>query len=63
MAQSELAIMWDMVTTEASDSAQFNHVPGGANTLYMDGHVSYNRYPEAFPATAEAAQLVALFAI
>lgn len=63
MAQSEIALMWDMVTTETSDSAQFNHVPGGANTLYLDGHVQYNRYPEAFPATAEAAQLVAFFAI
>lgn len=63
LAQSSLAILWDMVTTETSDSAQFNHVPGGANTLYMDGHVQYNRYPNEFPATAEAAQLVALFAI
>ncbi len=63
IAQSSVPVMWDIVTTETSDSAQFNHLPGGANTLYLDGHVQYNRYPEAFPATAEAAQLVALFAI
>ncbi len=26
-----------------------NHLPGGANVLYMDGHVGYIRYPGAFP--------------
>jgi prepilin-type N-terminal cleavage/methylation domain-containing protein/prepilin-type processing-associated H-X9-DG protein len=24
----------------------FNHVPGGANTLYMDGHVEFVRFPQ-----------------
>ena len=28
---------------------QFNHVPGGANVLFMDGHVEFIRYQEAFP--------------
>ena len=23
----------------------FNHVPGGANVLYMDGHVEFVKYP------------------
>ncbi|NLF57447.1 MAG: hypothetical protein GX580_07405, partial [Candidatus Hydrogenedens sp.] len=22
----------------------FNHIPGGCNILYMDGHVDYQRY-------------------
>ena len=26
-----------------------NHIPGGANILYMDGHVEFIRYPGAFP--------------
>ena len=25
-----------------------HHVPGGANVLYMDGHVKFVRYPEEF---------------
>jgi prepilin-type N-terminal cleavage/methylation domain-containing protein/prepilin-type processing-associated H-X9-DG protein len=43
-AQSSLAIMWDSVATDASF---FNHVPGGSNVLYMDGHVSYLKYNRA----------------
>ncbi len=40
-AQSELPIMWDMLSTKAE---LFNHVPGGANVLYLDGHVKFVRY-------------------
>ena len=49
-AQSELAIMWDSIAPHAS---HFNHIPGGVNSLYMDGHVEYVRYSELnspFPA-------------
>lgn len=38
VAQSDLAIMWDAIAMGAS---MFNHVPGGANVLYLDGHVEY----------------------
>ena len=38
VAQSELPIMWDAI---APGAGMFNHVPGGANVLYLDGHVSY----------------------
>ena len=41
MAQSELSVMWDMLCTKAE---YYNHVPGGANVLYMDGHVAFLRY-------------------
>jgi prepilin-type processing-associated H-X9-DG protein len=41
-AQSEIFIMWDSVSTIPTD---YNHVPGGSNVLYMDGHVSFMRYP------------------
>jgi len=27
----------------------FNHLPGGANVLYLDGHVDYLRYKESYP--------------
>jgi prepilin-type N-terminal cleavage/methylation domain-containing protein/prepilin-type processing-associated H-X9-DG protein len=42
IAQSGLACLFDTV---APDPGRFNHVPGGGNTLYMDGHVEFQRYP------------------
>jgi prepilin-type N-terminal cleavage/methylation domain-containing protein/prepilin-type processing-associated H-X9-DG protein len=41
-AQSEIFVMFDTVSANVAD---FNHVPGGANVLYMDGHVAFVRYP------------------
>ena len=29
----------------------FNHVPGGANVLFMDGHVEFTVYPVRYPVT------------
>jgi len=47
LAQSELAAYWDVLSVAIQD---FNHVPGGSNVLYMDGHVEFIRYPsEDFP--------------
>mgnify|MGYP000486493554 CR=1 FL=1 len=60
-AQSELAVMWDVVAANSSGRAQFNHIPGGANTLYMDGHVQFNRYPSEFPSTQSFAQVGSFF--
>lgn len=53
-AQSTLPVMWDVLgSNEFTDSefgmGGFNHVPGGCNVLYMDGHVSFVRYPGSFP--------------
>ena len=50
-AQSNIPVMWDIVSASVSGNAQFNHIPGGANVLYMDGHVSFLRYPTEFPAS------------
>ena len=48
-AQSEIAVMWDTVSLLPAD---FCHVPGGGNVLYMDGHVEFMRYPsEKMPMT------------
>jgi len=64
VAQSELPIMWDIVAGRVRDEANspehgvsgFNHVPGGANVLYMDGHVAFQKYPGGkFPAHPAAA--------
>ncbi|HPO15886.1 MAG TPA: prepilin-type N-terminal cleavage/methylation domain-containing protein [Candidatus Hydrogenedentes bacterium] len=45
-AQSEIWIMGDLVTT---DVVYFNHVPGGSNFLYLDGHVAFLKYQELGP--------------
>jgi prepilin-type N-terminal cleavage/methylation domain-containing protein/prepilin-type processing-associated H-X9-DG protein len=45
-AQSSLPVMWDQTQAQRNDSVmRFNHIPGGANTLFMDGHVEFIRYP------------------
>lgn len=49
MAQSTIWIMFDRIATMAKE---FNHVPGGANVLYLDGHVEFMRYEEHGPAPA-----------
>lgn len=53
-AQSELPTMWDSFgSNEFSDSGNaavvFNHIPGGCNVLFMDGHVEFVKYPSKFP--------------
>ena len=54
MSQSNLPVMWDTFgngTTSASTGGAtvFNHVPGGCNVLFMDGHATFIRYPGDFP--------------
>lgn len=52
-AQSSMPVMWDQLMTGSGDNEfileklKYNHPPGGANVLYMDGHVEYKRYPDA----------------
>jgi len=56
-AQSNIVTMWDCWATDnsifagaaGSGSAIFNHIPGGSNVLYMDGHVAFVKYGEACP--------------
>jgi prepilin-type processing-associated H-X9-DG protein len=63
MAQTELSVMWDSVWVPArTDSSEpgasyFNHVPGGGNVLYMDGHVSFVRYPGTWPVCKAKVQM------
>ncbi len=57
-AQSSIPIIFDLVSTVPSD---FNHVPGGENVLYMDGHVEFLKFPGRFPATRVFAALTSLF--
>jgi prepilin-type processing-associated H-X9-DG protein len=55
-AQSEIAVMYDTTATDVTQSSTwdttyslYNHVPGGANVLYMDGHVEFLKYPDKYP--------------
>ena len=40
-AQSELPVMWDAIMGMAQ---HYNHIPGGGNVLYLDGHVSFIKF-------------------
>ena len=42
-AQSETFIMLDQFSASGATEF-FNHIPGGCNVLYLDGHVSFVRY-------------------
>ncbi|MFA6242160.1 MAG: prepilin-type N-terminal cleavage/methylation domain-containing protein [Candidatus Hydrogenedentales bacterium] len=51
-AQSEIIVYYDIVNSDPASSrgSAMNHVPGGGNVLYMDGHVSFLKYtPEGEP--------------
>jgi prepilin-type N-terminal cleavage/methylation domain-containing protein/prepilin-type processing-associated H-X9-DG protein len=54
-AQSTLWVMSDVVSTLASE---FNHIPGGCNVLYMDGHVDFVTYPGNAPVARGVANLM-----
>ncbi len=57
-AESQLPVMfdawsdkgiWDAVGRNESGVSKFNHVPGGSNCLYMDGHVEFIKYKSKYP--------------
>jgi prepilin-type N-terminal cleavage/methylation domain-containing protein/prepilin-type processing-associated H-X9-DG protein len=57
-AQSEVFTLWDKVSTEPS---AFNHIPGGSNVLYLDGHVEFIKYTERAPVIAPTAVFTGAF--
>jgi prepilin-type processing-associated H-X9-DG protein len=44
--QSQLVLMFDQGSTFVEG---FNHIPGGSNLLFLDGHVEFEKYPGQFP--------------
>jgi len=56
-AQSSVPVMWDQVAVNVERDG-FNHLPGGSNVLYMDGHAAFVRYPGEHPVTRAFATLV-----
>lgn len=57
ISQSAYAVMFDRVDT---DPKGFNHLPGGGNVLYMDGHTEFVKYPGEFPISRAWAGMVDL---
>ncbi|OQB36912.1 MAG: Type II secretion system protein G precursor [Candidatus Hydrogenedentes bacterium ADurb.Bin179] len=62
LAESTVPVLWDAfaqsfdgITSSnrgfGEGVANFNHVPGGANVLYMDGHVQFVLYRTQYPVT------------
>jgi prepilin-type N-terminal cleavage/methylation domain-containing protein/prepilin-type processing-associated H-X9-DG protein len=47
-AQSEIPVIGDWVSTQVGEN-EFNHVPGGSNFLFMDGHVEFIHFPGKWP--------------
>ena len=56
LAQSELWIMWDDVSAARAEA--MNHIPGGCNVLYMDGHVRFLRYGGESPISKGMVQVL-----
>jgi prepilin-type N-terminal cleavage/methylation domain-containing protein/prepilin-type processing-associated H-X9-DG protein len=54
-AESDVHIMFDQSSTYPSG---FNHIPGGSNVLYMDGHVEFIRYEDRVPIKAANAHII-----
>jgi len=62
-AQSTVFVMMDQIAA-LGQTGVFNHVPGGANVLYLDGHVDFIRYQEngTPPVTRRVSEVMALLA-
>jgi prepilin-type processing-associated H-X9-DG protein len=42
VGQTQVMVVFDQGSTLA---AGFNHIPGGSNVLFLDGHVEFEKYP------------------
>lgn len=49
LAQSEVWIMSDDM--QSTNPQYMNHIPGGCNVLYMDGHVEFLKFPGETPSS------------
>ncbi len=59
-AQSSIFIMLDQLGAGGT-TVLFNHIPGGCNVLYLDGHVEFIRYPTKQPVNQGVANIMSLF--
>ncbi len=67
VSSSSVPVMWDSFAANLDGGSvsksgysqgvgSFNHVPGGANVLFMDGHVEFTMYPLRYPVTVWVAR-------
>jgi prepilin-type N-terminal cleavage/methylation domain-containing protein/prepilin-type processing-associated H-X9-DG protein len=64
-AQSEISVLWDSVWTpvnEGTSESYFNHIPGGGNVLYMDGHVEFVKYSSEWPVCVAYVEMMDMMA-
>ncbi|MCD6288305.1 MAG: prepilin-type N-terminal cleavage/methylation domain-containing protein [Candidatus Hydrogenedentes bacterium] len=64
-SQSSIPVMMDSISATVSSNGgarpsddmptRYNHIPGGCNVLFMDGHVEFIKYPGKFPVTVMVA--------
>ena len=57
-AQSEIPFLLDLVSVNVDE---FNHVPGGANVLFMDSHVEFIKFATKYPVQRAWASMVNMF--
>jgi len=63
LAASSVPVAWDHIEAakplagDADRIFRFNHVPGGSNVLYLDGHVRFQKYPGDHPVSVVNAAL------
>ena len=59
-AQSNIPIQWDTIWAPSMYDGQsyFSHIPGGGNVLYLDGHVTFLRYPSEWPVCRAMPQMM-----
>ncbi len=61
IAQSSVFVMYDQLATKVEN---YNHIPGGANVLYMDGHVEFKKYDRngELPTNEAMARMIGIIA-
>ncbi len=55
ISDTRIPVLYDRIDIDAKG---FNHVPGGGNVLFMDGHVEFVKYPGDFPISRAWARVV-----
>ena len=60
-AASTVPMFFDQVIANQTGVPIYNHIPGGGNVLYLDGHVDFLKYPSQYPISRAWAEMQALF--
>jgi len=58
IAESGVFVMYDNMGMAAT---QYNHIPGGSNVLYMDGHAEFVKYPGTPPVNKRMTGIMRMF--